>query len=151
MIVRTNFVLFLTFVVGFFSASAYIFNRFNIILTILSIIGTIIYNLNLYVFYLFAFLLSSILFLGFVSYKTKPNEESFQKNIDNIMKIIKAENNTKNLTEWFVFRLQMFKITSIMASYQYDCGIFRIGVVKDNDKRVIFVGTLDTWIPLPIR
>lgn len=144
--------------VGFFSCDMVMNGAVmtNFIFNFLTIICSMLLNfidiLGQYIFLLVLTLVCIISLLCFISYKTKPSAESFQKSLENIMTIIKVENSNKvNLTEWFIFRLQMFRISNTLVNYQYDCGICRIGIVKDNDKRIIFIGTLDTWLPIMTR
>lgn len=121
--------------------------------------------LNHVIFYIalfFAWLTPNLIVIGFLAYKSKPNDESFNKYINNVVKIMEIEtselkndskfdrvlnkftpklrqaNSNKHLTKSFISNL-----------YNYDCCFFNLGISRpDNEKRVIFLGIFGSWFPV---
>jgi len=129
----------------------------NVLLSLISLVGSIVYYLLVFVL----LLIPQLTVLGVLSYKSKSDNQSFNNYIDNLMKIIEVESKNEKgstyladrLLNWamFKFNFMVAKQSLLQNTYFYDLGVFNVAMVRhgaDLKKRIIFIGTFGTWFPV---
>lgn len=114
--------------------------------------------------YLFIFinlLIPQLILLGYLGYKSKPNEEKFNECFNNIVSFAVNQNmiGQKNMSYMENIGFSLFKlyvtydIKSKMNVLFYDLGVARLAYVQTSDNQNnkgshIVIGVFGTWIPI---
>lgn len=111
-----------------------------------------------YIAVFLAWLIPNLIVIAFLAYKSKPDDESFNKYINNIVKImeiesfkLKTDSKLDRVLNKFVPKLKHVtnKKSIISNSYNYECCFFNLAMLRYNDeKRVCFLGIFGSWFPV---
>ncbi|QKF94737.1 hypothetical protein QKU48_gp1279 [Fadolivirus algeromassiliense] len=83
-----------------------------------------------------------------VSIMTKPSDNSFDKHIEETIKD-QIHDQNDNFIERGAKNLAAKAVNVTVVKDVKDLGVVKVGHIKEDGKDQYFVGTLNTWIPIP--